>query len=87
MLVLLCLALTACASRVVFTGIGRRWSKEGVVVKKSGKQIAYLPCQGAWTSALGPALFEQAAIPQALNDFAIPSGACRFILSAHVPEL
>lgn len=57
---------------VVFTGIGKGWAKEGVVVKKAGKQIAYLPCQGAWTSQMGPELFEQAAIPQDPNDFTIP---------------
>jgi hypothetical protein len=57
---------------VVFTGIGRGWAKEGVVVEKSGKQLAYLSCQGAWTSEIGPVLFEQAAIPQDPSDFAIP---------------
>jgi len=57
---------------VVFTGIGRGWAKEGVVVQQSGKQIAYLPCQGAWTSELGPAWFETAAIPPDSGDFDIP---------------
>jgi hypothetical protein len=42
----------------VFTGIGKGWEKEGVVVKKSGKQIAYTACDGPLISELGPVLFE-----------------------------
>ena len=57
---------------VVFTGIGKGWAKEGVVVQQAGKQIAYIPCQGTWTSELGPAWFEQAAIPPDPGDFEIP---------------
>jgi hypothetical protein len=49
---------------VVFDGIGRGWEKEGVVIKKSGKQIAYLPCKGAWQSEIGPDLFEKVKIPK-----------------------
>jgi hypothetical protein len=58
----------------VFTGIGKGWEKEGVVVEKSGSQLAYLPCQGPWTSEIGPALFEQAKIPEdpQVLDFEIP---------------
>ena len=58
----------------VFTGIGKGWKKEGVVVQKSGKQIAYLRCTGPWTSQLGPDFFDQVKIPadpQQL-DFEIP---------------
>lgn len=51
---------------VVFSGIGR-WGengetmeKAGVVVEKAGKQIAYLKCDGALTSELGPEWFESA---------------------------
>ncbi len=45
-------------SYTVFTGIGKGWEKEGVVVKKSGKQIAYVACDGPLISELGPVLFE-----------------------------
>jgi hypothetical protein len=58
----------------VFTGIGKGWEKEGVVVQKAGKQIAYLQCKGPWTSQLGPDWFDKAKIqkdPQA-SDFEIP---------------
>lgn len=42
----------------VFTGIGKGWEKEGVVVNKSGKQIAHVLCDGPLISELGPVLFE-----------------------------
>ena len=47
----------------MFTGIGKGWGKEGVVVKKAGKQVSYLACQGPWTSQLGPDWFEKIGIP------------------------
>ena len=43
----------------VFTGIGKGWEKEGVVVNKAGKQIAYIACDGPFMSELGPVLFEK----------------------------
>ena len=58
----------------VFTGIGKGWEKEGVVVQKAGKQMAYLQCKGPWTSQLGPDFFDKAKIrkdPQEA-DFEIP---------------
>ena len=58
----------------VFTGIGKGWEKEGVVVQKGGKQIAYLQCKGPWTSQLGPDFFDKVKIPKDPNesDFEIP---------------
>ena len=58
----------------VFTGIGKGWEKEGVLVQKAGKQVAYLQCQGPWTSELGPDWFEKVKIqtdPHA-SEFEIP---------------
>jgi hypothetical protein len=57
---------------VLFTGIGKGWEREGVVVSKSGKQAALLECHGPWDSEIGPAFFEQAGIPAANDDFEIP---------------
>jgi hypothetical protein len=57
---------------VIFTGIGKGWEKEGVVVSKGGKQIALLRCQSPSVSELGPDLFEHAGIPDAGGDFEIP---------------
>jgi hypothetical protein len=57
---------------VIFTGSGKGWEKEGVVVSQSGKQVAFLRCQAGSTSELGPDFFEKAAIPDAADDFEIP---------------
>lgn len=59
---------------VVFTGIGKGWEKEGVLIRTSGKQIAYLPCKGVWQSEIGPDLFEKVKIPRDPNEmeFEIP---------------
>ena len=57
---------------VIFTGIGKGWEKEGVVVSKGGKQVALLRCQSPAVSELGPDLFEHAGIPDAGDNFEIP---------------
>jgi hypothetical protein len=57
---------------VVFTGIGKGWEREGVVVSKSGKQVALLECQGPWASEIGPDFFDRAGIPPANDEFEIP---------------
>ena len=57
---------------VIFTGVGKGWEKEGVVVSQSSKQISVLRCQTPATSELGPDLFEKTAIPNATDDFEIP---------------
>ncbi|MFO1350086.1 MAG: hypothetical protein U1F68_05155 [Gammaproteobacteria bacterium] len=56
----------------VFTGIGKGWEKQGVVVEKGSKRVAYLACKGDWMSELGPELFEEAAIPADDGQFEIP---------------
>lgn len=58
----------------VFTGIGKGWESEGVVVSRSGEQIAHFPCQGPWTSEIGPDWLEQAGIERDPDeaDFEIP---------------
>jgi len=58
----------------VFTGIGKGWEKEGVVVKKSGKQIAHTPCDGSLISELGPVLFEDIGLQKdpLESDFEVP---------------
>ncbi len=58
----------------VFTGIGKGWEKEGVIVNKSGKQIAHVLCDEPLISELGPVLFEDIALqkdPLEL-DFEVP---------------
>jgi hypothetical protein len=56
-------------SYTVFTGIGKGWEKEGVVVKKSGKQIAYVACDGPLISELGPVLFENLGLQKDPHEF------------------
>jgi hypothetical protein len=58
----------------VFTGIGKGWKKEGVVVQKAGRQVAYLQCKGPRTSQLGPDFFEKVQIPKdpQESEFEIP---------------
>jgi len=58
---------------VVFTAIGKGWGKKaGVVVEKDGKATVHLPCTGAVTSELGPALYSEAALPADAQGFDIP---------------
>jgi hypothetical protein len=45
-------------SYTVFTGMGKGWKKEGLIVKKRDKQHSYIPCEGPFISQIGPDLFE-----------------------------
>ncbi len=58
----------------VFSGIGKGWGEEGVVVMKSGKRIAYLKCTGDSDGGLDPQLLEKAGVPEDPNavEFEIP---------------
>jgi hypothetical protein len=58
---------------IVYTAIGKDWGeKAGVVVEKSGQQLAHLPCVGAVVSELGPELFEQAELAEDEQGFDLP---------------
>lgn len=63
----------------VFSGMGKGWAEEGVVVTKSGKQVAYLKCKGAATDGLDAEWFNKIGIPEdpAAGDFEIPSAQRR----------
>ncbi len=58
----------------VFTGIGKDWEKEGLVVKNMGKDYSYLQCDGPYISKLGPELFEDLKLKKDPHesDFEIP---------------
>lgn len=58
----------------VFTGSGKGWEKEGVVVNGSGSKSVFIPCKSSSTSEIGPVLFEQIKIPRDPdeNDFEVP---------------
>jgi hypothetical protein len=58
---------------IVYTAIGRGWgTKAGVVVEKSGKRVASLPCRGEVASELGPDLFMQAGVAEDPEGFDLP---------------
>lgn len=64
----------------VFTAMGR-WGeggapaeREGLLVERKGKRVAYLPCRKAAESQLGPALYEKLGLKPATPDesFEVP---------------
>ncbi|MBL1142755.1 MAG: hypothetical protein HND53_12060 [Proteobacteria bacterium] len=55
-------------SYTVFTGIGKGWEKEGVVVNKTGKEYSTILCAGPIISELGPALFEKLELKKDPNE-------------------
>jgi hypothetical protein len=58
---------------VVYTAIGRGWGeKAGVVVERSGRRIASLPCTAKETSKLGPDVFGEAGIAEDAAGFDLP---------------
>ena len=61
-------------SYTVITGSGRGWQKEGVVVRQSERQVAYLACRGPVASVIGPELFRKTKIRPDPNeqDFDVP---------------
>lgn len=61
-------------SYTVFTGIGKGWEKEGLVVKKMDEPFSYIQCDGSVVSELGPALFQELGLQKDPNEleFEIP---------------
>lgn len=57
---------------VVYTGFGKGWEKEGVVVDKSGKLVANFACKGDAASELGPDFFQSSGTPEDDREFEIP---------------
>ena len=57
---------------VVFTGIGKGWRKEGLVVREAGKETVEFPCRSEWMSEMGPEFFESSGIPADPEGFDIP---------------
>ena len=58
---------------IVYTAIGRGWGeKSGVSVEKDGKMLTNLPCRAKPEFEIGPALFEDAGIPEDNTPFDLP---------------
>lgn len=48
----------------VFTGVSGDRDREGVVVEKDGRKLAFLGCKGISKSEIGPDLFERLKMPR-----------------------
>jgi hypothetical protein len=57
---------------VVYTGIGRGWEQEGLVISDGIDEIASYTCKGPWTSEIGPDLFSQLSLKTDPDGFGIP---------------
>ena len=60
-------------SYVVYTGIGRGWAKQGMVIQEGDDEIARYACKGTWQSEIGPELFNQLGLINDNYGFAIPA--------------
>lgn len=60
-------------SYVVYTGIGKGWSKQGMVIQEGDDEIARYACKGTWQSDIGPELFNQLGLINDDYGFAIPA--------------
>jgi len=57
---------------VIYTGIGRGWQKQGLVINDRQHEVARHSCQGGWRSAIGPQLFGQVGLTRDSVGFDIP---------------
>ncbi len=57
---------------VVYTGIGRGWEQEGLVISDGIDEIASYTCKGPWTSEIGPDLFSHLSLKTDPDGFGIP---------------
>jgi hypothetical protein len=59
-------------SYVVYTGIGRGWQKQGLVIQDGRNEISRYACKDSWISQMGPNIFNQAGLNQDRSGFEIP---------------
>jgi len=57
---------------VVYTGIGKGWSKQGLVISEGEDEISRYSCRGTWESEIGPELFSKVGLYEDEYGFAIP---------------
>ena len=60
-------------SYVVYTGIGKGWAKQGLVVKEGINEISRYSCKGTWSSDMGPELFNKTGLTEDPYGFDIPA--------------
>jgi hypothetical protein len=58
---------------VVYTGIGKGWSKQGLVISDGDDEISRYSCTGTWESEIGPELFNKVGLTTDPYGFAIPT--------------
>lgn len=59
-------------SYIVYSGIGKNWEKDGLVVKKSGETLSNIPCKSSVVSNIGLDFYEKNAVPEDEAGFEIP---------------
>ncbi|MGL5452520.1 MAG: hypothetical protein ACRDBT_08985 [Aeromonas sp.] len=59
-------------SYVVYSGMGRGWDKQGVVVEKRGKMLVNILCKTPSVEKFDATFFENNGIPTDETDFTIP---------------
>ena len=59
-------------SYTVYSGIGKNWEKDGLVVEKSGETLSNIPCKSAIVSNIGVDFYEENAAPEDKSGFEIP---------------
>lgn len=57
---------------VVYTGIGRGWAKQGMVINEGKNEIARYSCTNPWASEIGPDLFQITGLQVDPYGFEIP---------------
>lgn len=57
---------------VVYTGVGRGWAKQGMVVNEGVNEISRYSCKDTWTSEMGPELFNKVGLTIDTYGFEIP---------------
>jgi hypothetical protein len=59
-------------SYVVYSGMGKGWDKQGVVIEKNGKLLSNILCKDVSIENIGSDFFEKNAIPEDKVGFEIP---------------
>lgn len=59
-------------SYIVYSGIGKNWEKDGLVVEKGGETLSNIPCKSSVVSNIGVGFYEKNAVPEDEAGFEIP---------------
>lgn len=59
-------------SYIVYSGIGKNWEKDGLVVEKGGETLSNILCKSSVVSNIGVDFYEKNAVPEDTVGFEIP---------------